>query len=456
MWLLIKFNNNKENPFKLFKVPSRISEIEFGPEVNGELETRWTISIDSPFELRRYLIRSTGYKGFITSISNNYGVTECFYDLTVYKFFEDDSDYHDFCLDYKYNSQSDASLPNIEDNPNIITRLEILDNLYKNAFTEFYHKYIDEYNIGNVNHICFEFDEVSVNREKLLCIEDENKKKRSKDKKSLLNKETSSDNIIVKFKNNNYLNVKRENKGMDFSKILNIDCGKIISDDIAASIYGVAIKGLDGRFRAFDKSKGTIVDVTGTTFDSDDMLWIIPCALKDISVGDVIINAGNYVTVTKIHSDGTFSVVDPKASEQKIAIPAKNMFGFDFISKVFCMTDGFIKPSPDEPFGINPLMLIALSNKENMNDIMLFSMFGGQNIDSSLLPFLFMGRGDNSNIGSMIIMSQLLNNQKKDDAAAKKTDNPFSVKTVPLGIKDTETEPKTDPSGTVICYEDNE
>ena len=43
----------------------------------------------------------------------------------------------------------------------------------------------------------------------------------------------------------------------------------------------------------------------------------------------------NYVTVTKIHSDGTFSVVDPKASEQKIAIPAKNMFGFDFISKAY-------------------------------------------------------------------------------------------------------------------------
>ena len=456
MWLLVKFNNNKENPFKLFKVPSRISEIEYGPEVNGGLETRWTISIDSPFEFEYYLTKSIGYKGFIASISNNYGVTEYFHDLTIYKFFENDSDYYNFFLDCMENPQVDVNLPNIGDNPNIITRLEILDDLSKDTFSEFYHEYVDEYNIEDVNHIYFEFDEVSVHREKLLCIEDENKKKRSKDKKSLLNKETSSDNITVKFKNNNYLNVKRENKGMDFSKILNIDCGKIVSDDIAASIYGVAIKGLDGRFRAFDKSKGTIIDVTGTTFDSDDMLWIIPCALKDISVGDVIINAGNYVTVTKIHSDGTFSVVDPKASEQKIAIPAKNMFGFDFISKVFCMIDGFIKPSPDEPFGINPLMLIALSNKENMSDIMLFSMLGGQSIDSSLLPFLFMGRGDNSNIGSMIIMSQLLNNQKKDDTAAKKTDNPFGVKTVPLGIKDTETEPKTDPSGTIICYEDNE
>ena len=131
------------------------------------------------------------------------------------------------------------------------------------------------------------------------------------------------------------------------------------------------------------------------------------------------------------------------------------MFGFDCISKVFGMTDGFIKPSPDEPFGINPLMLIALSNKENMSDIMMLSMLGDQNIDSSLLPFLLMGRGDNSNIGFMIIMSQLLNNQKKDDTGAKKIDNPFGVKTVPLGIKDTEIEPKTDPSGTVICYENN-
>lgn len=456
MWLLVKFNNNKENPFKLFKVPSQISKIEYVTEINGELETRWTISIDSPFELQYYLAMSTGYKGFIASISSNYGVTEYFHDLIIYKFFENDSDYYNFFLDCMENPQVDVNLPNIGDNPNIITRLEILDDLSKNTFTEFYNKYVDEYNIEDVNHIYFEFDEVSVHREKLLYIENKDKKKKKEGKKSSLKKETNSDNITIEFKNNSYLKVERENKGMDFSKIFNIDCGKITSDDIAASIYGVAIKGLDGRFRAFDKSKGTIIDVTGTTFDSDDMLWIIPCALKDISVGDVIINAGNYVTVTKIHSDGTFSVVDPKASEQKIAIPAKNMFGFDFISKVFCMIDGFIKPSPDEPFGINPLMLIALSDKGNMNDILMLSMLGGQSIDSSLIPFLLMGKGNNSNIGSMIMMSQLLNNQKKNDTAAKKIDNPFGVKTVPLGIKDTETEPKTDPSGTVICYEDNE
>ena len=34
------------------------------------------------------------------SISSNYGVIEYFHDLTIYKFFENDSDYYNFFLDF--------------------------------------------------------------------------------------------------------------------------------------------------------------------------------------------------------------------------------------------------------------------------------------------------------------------------------------------------------------------
>ena len=140
---------------------------------------------------------------------------------------------------------------------------------------------------------------------------------------------------------------KEKESKMDFSKILNIDFGKVPhTAELKPSIYGVAVLGFDNRYRAYDKINDKVMDVTGMTFDTD-MLFKIPVAVSQVRVGDVIINASNYVTVTNVHPDGTFTVVDPKASEQKIAIPAKNMFGFDFVTKIMYPFENMVQPSDD-------------------------------------------------------------------------------------------------------------
>lgn len=188
-------------------------------------------------------------------------------------------------------------------------------------------------------------------------------------------------------------NKESEGNKMNFSNILNVEFGKINdSHDVAASMYGIAIRGNDNRYRAYDKANGKIIDVTGMTFNTD-MLFKIPCAISQISVGDVIINAGNYVTVTNVHKDGTFTVVDPKASEQKIAIPAKNMFGFDFMTKVFYPLDSFIKPTDDNPFGLNPMAMMLLASDENMDmsTLVLMTMMGNGTINQNMmLPMILM------------------------------------------------------------------
>lgn len=247
------------------------------------------------------------------------------------------------------------------------------------------------------------------------------------------------------------------NKNMDFSKMFNISFGKIFSDDVRASLYGIAVKGGDNRFRAFDKNSDKIMDVTGMVFDSD-MLFTIPIAVSAIKKGDVIINAGNYVTVTAIHPDSTLTVIDLKASEQKIAIPAKNMFGFDFVSKVYCPFEGIIgTPSNDNPFGINPLMFMFLGDDmDNTTKMMMaMSMMGGNADQSMLLPMMMMGNKDkdkDSNSDMLMVMC-MMNMQKqtkenrsdyvneavrKITEALNKTDSPAPVDDVPETIKVTE------------------
>lgn len=199
-------------------------------------------------------------------------------------------------------------------------------------------------------------------------------------------------------------NKESEGNNMDFSKMLNVEFGKITNTtEVAACLYGVAIRGSDGRYRAYDKSNSKIVDVTGMTFNTD-MLFKVPCAISQIGVGDVIVNAGNYVTVTNVHNDGTFTVVDPKASEQKIAIPAKNMFGFDFMTKIFYPLDNFFKPTGDNPFGLNPMAMMLLASGDNMDmsTLALMTMMGNGITDQSMmLPMILMlNQGKTSNSDS--------------------------------------------------------
>lgn len=216
----------------------------------------------------------------------------------------------------------------------------------------------------------------------------------------------------------NTSNINERNKNMDLSKMFNISFGKIFSNDVRASLYGIAVKGGDNRFRAFDKNSDKIMDVTGMVFDSD-MLFTIPIAVSAIKKGDVIINAGNYVTVTAIHSDSTLTVIDPKASEQKIAIPAKNMFGFDFVSKVYCPFEGIIStPSNDNPFGINPMMFMFLGDDmDNITKMMMAMSMMDDNVDQSmLLPMMVMmgskDKGKDSN-SDMLMAMCMMNMQKQ-------------------------------------------
>lgn len=252
---------------------------------------------------------------------------------------------------------------------------------------------------------------------------------------------------------------KEKESKMDFSKMLNIDFGKVPhTAELKPSIYGVAVLGFDNRYRAYDKINDKVMDVTGMTFDTD-MLFKIPVAVSQVRVGDVIINASNYVTVTNVHPDGTFTVVDPKASEQKIAIPAKNMFGFDFVTKIMYPFENMVQPSDDNPFGLNPMAMMILSDGADMDvsTILALSMMngnGGMMDQNMLIPLMLMGNGKGGNKDSLILAMAMMNQPRPTKKIKREIQsNAFSaLDSCPVPLA---TDAKEPPAGVNACEDDD-
>lgn len=252
---------------------------------------------------------------------------------------------------------------------------------------------------------------------------------------------------------------KEKESKMDFSKMLNIDFGKVLpTTELKPSIYGVAVRGFDNRYRAYDKINDKVMDVTGMTFDTD-MLFKIPVAVSQVRVGDVVINAGNYVTVTNVHPDGTFTVVDPKASEQKIAIPAKNMFGFDFVTKIIYPFENMVQPSDDNPFGLNPMAMMMLSDGADMDvsTILALSMMNGNSgmMDQNMLiPLMLMGNGKSGNKDGLILAMAMMNQPRPTKKIKREIQsNAFAaLDSCPVPLV---TEEKEAPAGVTACEDDD-
>lgn len=252
---------------------------------------------------------------------------------------------------------------------------------------------------------------------------------------------------------------KEKESKMDFSKMLNIDFGKVPhTAELKPSIYGVAVLGFDNRYRAYDKINDKVMDVTGMTFDTD-MLFKIPVAVSQVRVGDVVINAGNYVTVTNVHPDGTFTVVDPKASEQKIAIPAKNMFGFDFVTKIIYPFENMVQPSDDNPFGLNPMAMMMLSDGADMDmsTILALSMMNGNSgmMDQNMLiPLMLMGNGKSGNKDGLILAMAMMNQPHPTKKIKREIQsNAFAtLDSCPVPLVTDEKEP---PVGVTACEDDD-
>jgi hypothetical protein len=186
-----------------------------------------------------------------------------------------------------------------------------------------------------------------------------------------------------KTKNNN----KKENKSM-FSTIKNnLRFGFV--DDVKMSIYGPAFYNagqFDGDAPVWEaRHDGVWTDVSDCIFDGMKMFMEMPVAKDAIVVGDFIRHGGLWARVVYIAANNRLDVELPFLNEIKTIMPTKNMFGFDYYTKLVCLCDNFkngFGTNANQPFGMLP-MLMMLEDKGSkdsdglMKMMMMSSMMNG-------------------------------------------------------------------------------
>ena len=207
---------------------------------------------------------------------------------------------------------------------------------------------------------------------------------------------------------------KEESKNM---KDFNFDFGPC-GNDIHMSMYGLAIKNINNEWVSYDKTAKDIINVGILNIaDAGKYMYKMPVAVSDVRIGDVVVHNGVPMFVTGNNHDGSFSVVDVRVGEAKAIIPTKNMFGFNFMTKVVNLFDNFMStPNSNNPFG-NMLPFLMMGDNKNFDPMMFMFMMGQNGFNSNDMfsnpMMMYMLMKDNKNFDPMMLMFMM--NQKKPE-----------------------------------------
>ena len=228
----------------------------------------------------------------------------------------------------------------------------------------------------------------------------------------------------LKLNNLSKINTEEKKEKTMFEGMLkNLRFGK--ADNAKMSIYGPALReAISGdTWVAFDKSKEQWVDVP---FEAilDIPLFEMPVAKNDIQIGDFIFHAGigtGWVRVIDFDDEVNYFIEaeDPSNHEIIKILPTRNMFGFDFYTKLivpFDMGATFGGASASNPFGMLPmLMMMSDKNKSNSSDnSMLMAMMMMQNgtmdfTSNPMMLYALMGdKGSDNSMLMAMLMSQMM------------------------------------------------
>lgn len=207
------------------------------------------------------------------------------------------------------------------------------------------------------------------------------------------------------FKNNNGIIINEKEKNTMFENVFKgFEFGKA---QVKTSIYGPAFRCGD-TYVSYDKKVENYVDVTELLLDIENMNYRMPIAASAVAVGDYILHQHKWVRVLKILKGGRLEVEDMQERQVVTILPLKNVFGFEFYTKLFCFADNlFGEVNAENPFGnLLPLMLMSKDSKnDNLLPLMLMGGFNGGNAQMNpLMMYALMGNKGNDNTLLMLMM----------------------------------------------------
>ncbi|MBQ8792898.1 MAG: hypothetical protein IJZ62_04795 [Clostridia bacterium] len=199
--------------------------------------------------------------------------------------------------------------------------------------------------------------------------------------------------------------MKKENDTM--MKGINFDFGPC-GNTVRLSMYGMAIQNVNGEWVSYNPESREIINVDVFNMaDGGKYMYKMPVAISDVAVGDIVIHNRVPMFVTAINENGTFEVTDVRAGEAKTVIPTRNMFGFNFMTKVVSLFGAFSNaPTADQPFG-NMLPFLMLNGDNKDIDPMMFMFMmnqGNMNFNSNPMMWYFLVK-DNKEIDPLLLMA---------------------------------------------------
>lgn len=189
------------------------------------------------------------------------------------------------------------------------------------------------------------------------------------------------------------------------------------SNVVRMSMYGLAVKDKTGSYVSYDAKNGEIMNVDIINFDGADFLYKMPVAIKDISIGDIVIHQNVPMFVVDVSKDNKALVaIDPVVGERKEIMLARSPFGFNFATKVvnFLGNAFGTAASADNPFG-NMWMLLAMNGDSDMSAMLPMMMFaqGGTADPTMAMVMMAMSQKDGkANMSSILPMMWMMNNTK--------------------------------------------
>ena len=163
-------------------------------------------------------------------------------------------------------------------------------------------------------------------------------------------------------------------------KGINFDFGPC-GNTVRMSMYGMAIQNISGEWVSYNPDSREIINVdVFNMVDGGKYMYKMPVAIADVKEGDIVIHNRVPMFVTAINENGTFEVTDVRAGETKNIIPTRNMFGFNFMTKVVSLFGAFTDaPTADQPFGnMLPFLMMGEGNKD-IDPMMMYMLMGQGN-----------------------------------------------------------------------------
>lgn len=219
---------------------------------------------------------------------------------------------------------------------------------------------------------------------------------------------------------------KKSNMKFDFKKMLKQYMPHAIDDgSVALSISGdIAYQRKNGDYVFYDpesKSINNCMDLVLGSEALDKMVFVMP--VKDVSIGDVVLNGGKYIYITNITASGAIKGVSLDSGRTATLVKEINtVMGYCPYAKV---TSLFTMMNGKGAEGINPMFLMLMGDADSEDDlfttIAMMTMMGGNaaaapasGLFGGINPLMLMALsggdddGESGGMMKMLMLSQMM------------------------------------------------